>query len=221
MTSSTNKFKSALRESVSKEFAHVPTDENSIVFTFSKQFEKQMDKLIKSQRKIFYSFVNTAFKRVAVILLICITMLTAAFSIKAIREPIVNFIKRVYSTFTHYSFEGDTVEKIRQEYTIKVPDDFKQTNIMKTDSLITTEYTNTAGDVIEFSQMTTEYSGGYFVNNENGDIISNTVNGIKVEFKEQYDTKSAIWATNEYVFEIICYGNIDYEIIEAMIISLS
>ena len=51
---SREEFKSAFREVVSSEFAHIPTDESSIDFTFSEKFNKKMEKLIKSQRKSYY-----------------------------------------------------------------------------------------------------------------------------------------------------------------------
>ena len=220
MAMSKTDFKNAFREAVSSEFAHIPTDENSIDFTFSERFNKRMAKLIKSQKKVYYNFVNTAYKRVAIICVVLLTMLTTACSVKAIREPIVNFIKQVYESFTHYSFDGDTTEKITKEYTIKYPDDFEQTNINKNNSLIAREYINKSGDIIEFKQMTTEYSTGYFVDNENGDIKTETLNGIEIQFKERYDTKSAIWTQNGYVFVIDCYGDISYDTIKQMIESL-
>lgn len=220
MAMSKTDFKNAFREVVSSEFAHIPTDESSIDFTFSERFNKRMEKLIRLQKKVYYNFVNTAYKRVAIICVVLLTMLTTACSVKAIREPIVNFIKQVYESFTHYSYDGDTTEKITKEYTLKFPDSFEQTNITKNKSLISIEYTNSLGDIIEFSQMTTEYSTGYFVDNENGDIKTENINGIEVEFKERYDTKSAIWTQNGYVFVIDCYGNISYDTIKRMIESL-
>lgn len=220
MAMSKTDFKNAFREAVSSEFAHIPTDENSIDFTFSDRFNKRMAKLIKSQKKVYYNFVNTAYKRVAIICVVLLTMLTTACSVKAIREPIVNFIKQVYESFTHYSYDGDTTEKITKEYTIILPDDFEKTNETKNKSLISVEYTNSLGDIIEFSQMTTEYSTGYFVDNENGDIKTENLKGIEIQFKERYDTKSAIWTQNGYVFVIDCYGNISYDTIKQMIESL-
>ena len=220
MAMSKTDFKNAFREVVSSEFAHIPTDESSIDFTFSEHFNNRMEKLIRSQKKVYYNFVNTAYKRVAIICVVLLTMLTTACSVKAIREPIVNFIKQVYESFTHYSYDGDTTEKITKEYMLKFPDSFEQTNISKNKSLISIEYTNSLGDIIEFSQMTTEYSTGYFVDNENGDIKTENINGIEVEFKERYDTKSAIWTQNGYVFVIDCYGNISYDTIKRMIESL-
>lgn len=220
MAMSKTDFKNAFREAVSSEFAHIPTDENSIDFTFSERFNKRMAKLIRSQKKVYYNFVNTAYKRVAIICVVLLTMLTTACSVKAIREPIVNFIKQVYESFTHYSYDGDTTEKITKEYTIILPDDFEKTNETKNKSLISVEYTNSLGDIIEFSQMTTEYSTGYFVDNENGDIKTENLKGIEIQFKERYDTKSAIWTQNGYVFVIDCYGNISYDTIKQMIESL-
>lgn len=111
MAMSKTDFKNAFREVVSSEFAHIPTDESSIDFTFSERFNKRMEKLIRSQKKVYYNFVNTAYKRVAILCVILLTMLTTACSVKAIREPIVNFIKQVYESFTHYSYDGDTTEK--------------------------------------------------------------------------------------------------------------
>ena len=53
MSISREEFKAAFREVVSSEFAHIPTDESSIDFTFSEKFNKKMEKLIKSQRKSY------------------------------------------------------------------------------------------------------------------------------------------------------------------------
>ena len=57
---SREEFKAAFREVVSSEFAQIPTDEDSIDFTFSEKFIKRMDKLIRAQRKSYYKFINTA-----------------------------------------------------------------------------------------------------------------------------------------------------------------
>ena len=221
MAMSKTDFKNAFREVVSSEFAHIPTDENSIDFTFSERFNKRMEKLIRSQKKVYYNLINTVYKRVAIICVVLLTMLTATFSVKAIREPIINFVKQVYETYTHYSFDGDTTEIIEREYTVKVPEDFHQTNKIESDAMISTEYTNSSNDIIDFIQMTTKHSIGFFVDNEKGDIETKTINGIEVEYKKWYDTQIVIWVKDGYAFEINCYGNIEFETIENMIKSLS
>ena len=214
-------FKTAFREVVSLEFSHIPQDENSINYIFSERFNKRMQKLIKSQKKIYWNFVNTAAKRAAVIFVAIITIFTAAFSVKAIREPILKFIKQVYETFTYYSYEGDTAQTITKEYVVtQLPEGFEQTNKIKNDDIVFVEYTNQIGDIVEFKQMTTEYSIGYFMDNEYSDITTEFIDGINVEFKEWYDVKIAIWTKEGYVFTIESYGNISFDTIKQMISSI-
>ena len=215
---SREEFKAAFREVVSSEFAHIPTDESSIDFTFSEKFNKKMEKLIKSQRKPYWNFISTVSRQAAVIIVAIITLVTAAFSVKAIREPIIKFIKQVYESFTHYSFEGDTVEIITKEYTItQMLDGYEQFDKLTSENTIATTYKNKLGDTIIFTQMTTEYSIGYFVDNESGEQYTETVDDIEIEFKEWYDTKTAIWANDGYVFSIDCIGNISFEDIKQII----
>ena len=218
MSMSREEFKAAFREVISSEFAHIPTDESSIDFTFSEKFNKKMEKLIKSQRKPYWNFISTVLRRAAVIIVAIITLVTAAFSVKAIREPIIKFIKQVYESFTHYSFDGDTVEIITKEYTItQMLDGYEQFDKLTSENTIATTYKNKLGDTIIFTQMTTEYSIGYFVDNESGEQYTETVDDIEIEFKEWYDTKTAIWANDGYVFSIDCIGNISFEDIKQII----
>ena len=218
LSMSREEFKAAFREVVSSEFAHIPTDESSIDFTFSEKFMKRMDKLIKSQRKPYWNFISTVSRRAAVIIVAIITLVTAAFSVKAIREPIIKFIKQVYESFTHYSFDGDTVEIITKEYTItQMLDGYEQFDKLTSENTIATTYKNKLGDTIIFTQMTTEYSIGYFVDNESGEQYTETVDDIEIEFKEWYDTKTAIWANDGYVFSFDCIGNISFEDIKQII----
>lgn len=218
LSMSREEFKAAFREVVSSEFAHIPTDESSIDFIFSEKFIKRMDKLIRAQRKSYYKFINTAAKRAAVIFAAIITLFTASLSVKAIREPVVRFIKQVYETFIHYSYTGDKTEKIEREYTItNLPYGFKQTNKIENDVSITTEFKDDLGNVIEFTQMITGHSDGYFVDNENGIVFTENVDGYEIEFFEAYDMKQAIWMKDRYALSITCYGNVSFEVIKEII----
>lgn len=215
-------FKKAFREVVSLEFSHIPTDENSIEYTFSQKFIKRMEKLIKSQKKVYWHFVNTASKRVAIILLAIVTMFSAAFGVKAIREPIVNFIKQVYETFTHYSFEGDIAETITKEYIItQLPNGFEQKDKIKNDYLIYTVYENMDEQKIEFSQRTTQSHSGLFEDNENTVVSKIVINSMEIELQEWFDTKCAIWTYDGYFFMLDCAGNIEVDTIKEIIKSIN
>ncbi len=221
MAISKAQFKEAFREVISSEFSHIPKNEDEIDFVFSERFNKRMSKLINSQKKTYYHLINTAAKRVAIIFVLILTMFTAAFSVKAIREPIIEFVKQIYETFIHYSYNGDTVAKITKEYNItKIPKGFKQTDTSRNEYLITKIYENDLGDTFEFTQMITESNSGFFFDNENGNIYLETVNGLKVEFKEWYDNKTAIWTNDGYVFSIDCIGDINFDILKEMICSI-
>lgn len=214
-------FKQAFREVVSIEFSHIPTDENSIEYTFSKKFNRRMEKLIKAQKKVYWNLVSTTSKRVAIIFLAIFTMFTAAFSVKAIREPIIEFIKQIYESFTHYTFDGDTIEFIEKEFSIhQIPYGYEQIDKTTTDNSVVTIYKNELDYTIYFSQSTTDSHTGFFVDNENGDLYTETINGINVDFKEWYDTKTAMWTQNGYVFTLDCTGNISFEEIKQMIMSI-
>lgn len=218
MAISKAEFKQAFREVASLEFSHIPQDEKSINYKFSDRFNNRMEKLIKAQRKPYWKFISTTSKRAAVIFVAILTLFTAAFSVKAIREPIIKFIKQVYESFTQYAFDGDTVETINKEYTItKMLDGYELIDKLTSDNTIATTYKNELGDTIIFTQMTTEYSTGYLVDNESGEQYTETVDSIEIDFKEWYDTKTAIWANDGYVFSIDCIGNISFEDIKQII----
>ncbi|MBO5211832.1 MAG: DUF4367 domain-containing protein [Clostridia bacterium] len=214
-------FKEAFREVISSEFSHIPKNENEIDFVFSERFNKRMTKLVNSQKKAYYYLINTAAKRVAIIFVLILTMFTAAFSVKAIREPIIEFVKQIYETFIHYSVEGDTIDKITKKYSItRLPEGFYETDKVNNNYTIITFFENSSGDTIVFSQMTTKTNAGYFLDNETGEVHSEVVNGINVEWKKWYDNITVLWTNEGYVFSIECMGNINFDTIKDMICSV-
>lgn len=217
MAMSKTDFKNAFREAVSSEFAHIPTDENSIDFTFSERFNKRMAKLIKSQKKVYYNFINTAYKRVAIICIVLLTMLTTACSVKAIREPIVNFFTEVYESFTRYFFEGETADTIIKEYSLNVlPDGFEQTNKIQNDISITTVLENKSGDIIEISQTITDNTQ-HNLDNQNGVKYEITVDGQKIQVLESDSFIQSVWIKDKYCFKVTGYGNIDKDTLKQVI----
>lgn len=217
MAMSKTDFKNAFREVVSSEFAHIPTDENSIDFIFSERFNKRMAKLIRSQKKVYYNFVNTAYKRVAIICVVLLTMLTTACSVKAIREPIVNFFTEVYESFTRYFFEGDTVNTITKEYDLNVLlDGFVQTEKIESEISITKVYENNSGDIFEFIQTITDDTEATF-DTQNAKKHSIIVSGMMIDIYESDYVKTALWTKDEYMFNLTCYGNVDLDVIKEIV----
>ena len=220
MAMSRSDFNNALREAVSSEFTDIPTDESSINYTISERFIKKMDKLIRSQKKVYYNFINTVSKRVAIICLVVVTLFTTACSVKAIREPIVNFITEVYETFTRYFFDGDTVESVTKQYSIELlPESFEQTNVTENDISVTKTYENSLGERIIFSQTITEDTE-YKMDAEHGNVQKLLVNNIEVHIIMTDDIAQAIWIQDEYLLKITYLGKTDQETIVSMIESV-
>ena len=219
LSMSREEFKAAFREVISSEFAYIPTDESSIDFTFSEKFIKRMDKLIRAQKKSYYKFINTAGKRVAVIFAAIITLFTASLSVKAIREPVVRFIKQVYETFIHYTFEGDIQPKIKKEFFIKtLPDGFIQHDKIESDLAITTIYVND-NNTIKFTQQSTN-NANHFFDNESGTLTKVTISGINVDIYESENIKHAVWTDEGYFFKLTCIGEINIDSVTMMIESI-
>lgn len=215
-----DEFKQAFREVMSVEFSHIPTDENSIDYTFSDKFERKMQKLIKAQKKSSWKFTNTAKKRVAILIAILIALLATACSVKQIREPIVTFFTETYDSFVEYFFEGDTVDEITYEYQLTyVPKGFEQTEVDRTATSITTVYENESGDLIDFCQTTTS-STGHFIDTENGETINMDIAGTNVSIYQIDGACHVTWIHKTYFFTLTCYGEFDVGMIQQMIASV-
>lgn len=220
MAISKEALKMAMREAVSAEFAHIPTDESSIEHTFSAKFEKKMSKLLKAQKNLYWYFYNTASKRVAIVFAVLVMLVTTACSVEEIREPMVNFIKKVYETFIEYTYEGDTVSSITKKYEIKeLPEGFVQTQYLESDGFISITYENENRDMILFDQNATSASD-FSWDNEHGKIYSKGIGSLAVEIYESDVVKQAFWLKDGYAFHIACLGNVKMEMLEFLILQV-
>ena len=217
---SKDEFKNAFREVIAAEFSHIPCDEDSIDYTFSERFNKKMNKLIKAQRKPYYFLINTAAKKVAVYFVIFATLITASMSVKAIREPVVNFIVEVYENFTRYFFDGDTADNIKKKYEIsELPKGFSRFNTMETDTDFTVIYQGSENNSIIFTQSTTE-NKIFDIDNQKETPKTEKVNGIDIHIYTYEKDKFVFWSDNGYFFQITAYGDIDDETLIKMIKSI-
>lgn len=214
-----SEFDNAFRESVSLEFIEIPTDEESIDYTFSKKFQDKMDRLLRYQDKMFWRRISMSPRRIAIILLAILSIFTTACSVDAIRDPIVRCIVEIYEEFKYYFFEGDTTKEITYEYKLtEVPEDFEQIKKIVNSGAVITTYENEVGDVIEFSQFSTENTE-HIVNDE-GEVFQENILGVKVEFRIFGDIIECSWIQGEYFMNIAYIGDGDVESMKKMIESI-
>ena len=183
--------------------------------TFSERHNKKMQKLIKRQRSPLFRFTNTAGKRAACIIAAILIVSAFSLSVKAIREPVFNFVSSLFSDHREVSIESGTdsgySKMIEEEYYIsELPEGFEQTEYSKTDTGIVSMYKLDNGFVL-FEQTVKCHYKEYYDNerSEFNEYIDS--NGDKYMIVSNNFDTTYIWDNGQYIFEIT--SNLDKEFI--------
>ena len=156
----------AFREAVSLEFVDTPCVENSIEFDFSIEFQHKMDKLIARQKKVYWEYVNTAKKRVAIVAIICLSAFITACANPEFREPIIRQMENLEGTMRQYFVEGNMKEMIERVYILSnTPDGYQVVFEYGNSMWNMVRYQDDEGNKIELSQYASDQHN-YNVNNE-------------------------------------------------------
>lgn len=173
--------------------------------TFSPQFEKKMQKLIKRRKKPYYSMVNTALKRAAVIVLaVFITAFTAVMSVDALRKPFISFITSPFRSCSNVKSEpqSSTVypATIKEKYRITGGiDGFETVYCDETAQRISIDHTNGSKSVM-FEQWVVE-AFDKNVNTEDCETERVEINGCEaMGWSDNKGYYHLIWNNGEYVF---------------------
>lgn len=192
--------------------ASFPSKEECASVSFSPRFEHRMERMIQKHQKFYYSWFNTLGKQVAsIVILIVLGLTVTTFSVKAWREPVVQFFLELFETFASFSVQTDdpiTPEVFNPTEPTYVPDGFTvSTHILAPECSI--RYKNEQGQEIVYHQdLLHTYNGG--VDNEHSTAHPITINGY--EGISSYNTEEGIgtliFSTEHYVFTV--YGTIAY-----------
>lgn len=219
MAISKAEFKNAFREVMAREYEEIPEEENSIAYCFSERFEKRMEKLIRSQKKSYWCYVNTAGKRVAVVALICLMLFTTACGIKPVREAVAGFIRNIYERFSVVFVESAVKDSISYVYRIeRLPEGYEEVDSFQNLHMNVTTYEDKAGNVISFVQSIRH--NGFYVDTEGVETYAVTVDEKDVLVYEDRDYTIAIWVQDGYFMHLECFGQVDIETIELIIGSI-
>ncbi len=210
-------FNRAFQEVIALEFAEIPMEENSITYTFSDSFVKKMDKLIEKQKKMYWSFINTAGKRVAVIAIAFLTMMMALLSVDEIRASMLRWCVERYEEYKEYFFEGDTTKEITYEYQLTyVPEGFDFKTDAHTGKTVVAIYKNDDGDEILLKQSTTEGRIGS-TNLEDAIESVEIIRGIEVYIYDHEGYVYADWVEDGYYMFIQYTGCEDINVLKKVI----
>lgn len=226
MSMKKDEFFEILRIYASKEFEHIPQNEDDIDYEFSEEFEKKMEKLFNemSDDSKYQKSITISRKKLVAVLIAAIFILTiGAMSVSAIREPIVDFIYKIYDGFTDVLFDGDTTNVITYRYSLsETPEGFVETEHLITDSVEYVKYENEQNkNIIEFSQNITE-NISVSLDNEHGCVEQFQVDGndINIYISDYGDYYYAFWNIDYYYMELTYHGTTTLDELQNLICSI-
>lgn len=201
---STKNLKSAFEVYNLQFCENFPTDYKLENIAFSENFERKIQKLIKSEKAPYFYMFNTVGKRVAIIFVALILVLTATtFSVKALRETVIDFITETFKTYTKISvdapqkadFKSTAPLYVPEGYTIEEKIDDKLTNYSIT-------YNNEANTPIVYDQVIC-LSTGYSIDTEGAKCETVYINSFEGMIVSKNDYTTVVFADGTYYYTLI------------------
>ncbi len=212
-------FCAAFEEAVSREFDFI---DDMPDHEFSPKFEKKMNRLIKSFKKRGRPPLKTFHKAALIAAASFVIIITTMTQVKAMREPIINFISTTHENFTLIRFDSNNIaDSITCEYQLtNIPDGFILTNYQKSSDSIYTQYKNDAGDTIRLVQNIITPDSKIHLDNERGETKNLTISDVKVLLYTSDFSIMAFWTQDNHNIKLSCIGNFTEEAVVDIIESI-
>ena len=187
-------------------------------------YENYMDNLIKRSKNPFRRYFNTAGRRVAGIAAAMLIAFSCSMTVKAVREPVVEFFANVYEKFVEIFFGEDDIAKapdtIETVYTLGViPNGYAIDQFIIKDIATDMIWVNEDSDHrIILSQGI--FTGSFVLDTEDANYEMIEWNNKKIAFNEKYGIRRFFWNSNEYEFSLTVPIDISKEEALALIDSL-
>lgn len=173
---------------------------------FSKQYEVYMEKLLSGKIPKRRKYFNTVGKRIAACVAAVMIIFGGSMTVKAFREPVVEFFTNAYEKIVEIFFGDDDIAKAPSEietvYTLGyVPDGYvmESYSMNKAKTLSQTIFTNGDTELI-FRQYILDIRAG--LDNEYADFEYLYIGDMKVLIVVKNEAISLFWNTNEYAFSL-------------------
>lgn len=200
-----NKYDELLIQGLTKlmelEFSHVSEIRN-VDYIFSNKYKRNKDKLIKNLGHSYWKFINTAAKKVAVIVVALIIAFSSLMTVDAFRKKIVDFAYEVYKTFTTiYSYKDSSVY-LEKNYSLKViPTGYNFSIFNDYKKLKTIMWHNEYNEMIILTQANPLKS--HHFNTEYGELNETIINDTPCLICKTNTDYFCYWEFDGYRFELI------------------
>ena len=186
-------------------------------------YERYMNRLIKRSKNPFQRYFNTTGRRIAGIVAAVLIVFSCSMTVKAVREPIVEFFTNIYEEFIEIFFSEDDIanapDTIETVYTLGViPEGYIVDQFYVYDHVTYMTWKNEHGDRLVLSQDILDGSLMLDTEESNYDIIE--WGGHRIAFAEKYGAKYFYWNSDQYAFSLTVSSNIPKDEVFALIDSL-
>lgn len=190
----------------------------------SEEYTRNMEKLIRAQKRPLWNYTNTVGKKVAVIALVILLAFGASMSVSAVRKPVVEFIVNVCERFVEIFFGEDDMMAapcgMDTIYTLgNLPEGYELVEEYFSKSAIKFVWKDSDGHVIKFSQSVFD-SRATFDYEDSGYLLM-YVSDIKVAYIDKFGAKRLYWNSDDYAFLLRVPNNFSLEECAELIKSLS
>lgn len=196
--------------------------------SFSDKHNKRIIHKGQQQTKWYYYYINTAGKTAAVIIIASLMMLTTTvFSVKALREPVIDFIIETYENFTSLIFGKDeeATEYEFEELVVKqinyIPENFVLEREDLREDYYRVEYVNNTNEEEYYFYYKQEFNiqNEIKIDSEGDDSEIINVNGIDMLYiQNQNNFNKILW--NDEIYVYVIEGNIDKDILISIVDSI-
>ena len=184
----------------------------------SEAHQRKMERLIRSRRRGWWKYVNTAAKRAAVIVAALLVLCSCAMSVKAIREPVIRAIVYVYETFTSLFFECEEDEDTAplKPCTLQtVPEGYVEKEKLMNEAMVRVFWENDQGQWIRL-QQTPKESHAVVLDNESAEMKVHTVRGLQLYIQVSKSTEAWNWVEGNSAFYLVFPTELHDEFMEQM-----
>ena len=176
---------------------------------FSEPFHRKMKKMIALSNKPYFSFVNTAAKRVAILAVVTVTvMAVTTLSVDALRKPVIEFFTTIHKTYTDITFktEEDTAslpETIETEHLpTYLPEGYVVSDRQDLIGIVQITYAHKTEYEINFEQKTIDETN-MTVDTEGTALENILVCGYEGKYLSNKGFQHLIWTDGSYHYYLL------------------
>ena len=201
----TDKYDRLLKEGLIKlkeaEFSYVPTKDN-IDYEFSEKYLRSKEKLLNKIDHSYWKYINSAAKKVVVILITLIITFSSLMTVDAFRKTVSDFIVTIYQTFTKIEHKTQLNNQIKTYYSLNnLPAGYEINTLNYSESTYLQVWDNVNSKHLTLSQVPINTSNIF--NSEHGEISESIINDTPCFICQDENYFFCYWEFDGYRFELI------------------